>query len=230
MHSKSIANLKKGNTAPRCSYVRLNDQRCTQPALHDQAFCRFHDLVDHPLPDSRLIPFVEDATSLQLALMQVIKSLQLGRIDRPTAGTILYALQIAASNLKHFSEENGHPFATPAPRKTKKEQEEEEELARPSLAEILVERLGLVAPEEYKKRNPATARTSAPSAADQPPDQQITRSPDSPPRPSVVKDVRPPEGGVIDKLEACAEDLFADRHFPHAAIVIRQSTISNGVA
>ena len=110
------ANYKKANAATRCQYIRLNDQPCTQPALQDNVFCRFHELLDHPLPTPQ-IPFVEDATTLQVALMQVIRSLQRGEIDRPTAGTILYALQIAASNLKHFSEEAGHPFAQPNSRK-----------------------------------------------------------------------------------------------------------------
>src|SRR5690242_4878409 len=135
-------NTHKANAAPRCSYIRLNDQPCTQPALQDGTFCRFHDLLDRPLPTPN-IPFVEDATSLQLALMQVIHSLQRGQISRPNAGTILYALQIAASNLKHFSEEVGHPFAVSNRRLTKKEQEEENLENEPSLAEILLDRLEL---------------------------------------------------------------------------------------
>src|SRR3954447_19072178 len=134
-------NHQKANAAPRCQFMRLNDQRCTQPALTDQVFCRFHDLVDRPLMDARLIPFVEDATTLQLALMQVIRSVQLGQTDRRMAGIILYALQIAASNLKHFSEENGHPFALPTRQPTKKERDDEDDLPGPSLAEILLERL-----------------------------------------------------------------------------------------
>ncbi len=190
-------NTRKANAAPRCQYVRLNDQRCTQPALHGQVFCRFHDFVDRPLADARLIPFVEDATSLQLALMQVIKSLQLGQIDRRTAGTILYALQIAASNLKRFSEENGHPYAEPARKpKTKQERQEEELENMPSFAEMVIERLGLQPP------NAGPPCSSVPSVV-----KEVS------PRTSAfpaVKDVQLPiagssddQGGVIDKLEAC---------------------------
>lgn len=209
MHS----NFKKANAAPRCQYIRLNDQPCTQPALKDQIFCRFHDLVDHPLPDTRLIPFVEDATTLQLALMQVIRGLQRGEITRPVAGTILYALQIAAQNLKHFSEEVGHPFAqTNVTRKPAKAEKDAEELEGPSLAEILLERLQLVDPEEA-----TSAKATLQSA--QSPDDPINRSPGSPPCPSVVKDVqapdrqinRSPDGGAIDRLEACIERRPAKR-------------------
>ncbi len=199
MHS----NYKQAQAAPRCQYVRLNDQRCTQPALKDQVFCRFHDLVDHPLADSRLIPFVEDATTLQLALMQVIKSLQLGKLDRRTAGTILYALQIAASNLKHFSEEVGHPFAQPAARKTKKEQQEEKVLAGPSLAEILLERLDLVDPEQPDP--PVILRDDAASRATAASDSKGLVSPPPLSAPSGVKEVQP--GGTIDRLEACDASL-----------------------
>ncbi len=181
-------NSKKANAASRCQYIRLNDQSCTQPALKDNVFCRFHELLDHPLPAAQ-IPFVEDATTLQVALMQVIRSLQLGQINRATAGTILYALQIAAQNLKHFAEESGHPFAQPnAPRKHEKE--DEEELEGPSLAEILLDRLQIIEKEDAAER--AAAQPSPPQS----PDHQINRSPDG--------------SGVIDKLEACAESRRDD--------------------
>lgn len=179
-------NTQKANAAPRCQYIRLNDQPCTQPALKDNVFCRFHEFLDHPLPAAQ-IPFVEDATTLQVALMQVIRSLQLGQINRATAGTILYALQIAAQNLKHFAEESGHPFAQPnsSRKRDKEDKEDEEELEGPSLAEILLDRLQITEKEDAAER--AAARPS-PS---QSPDHQINRSPDG--------------SGVIDKLEACAE-------------------------
>jgi hypothetical protein len=189
-------NVKKANAAPRCQYIRLNDQPCTQPALKDNVFCRFHEFLDHPLPAAQ-IPFVEDATTLQVALMQVIRSLQLGQINRATAGTILYALQIAAQNLKHFAEESGHPFAQPnASRKRDKEdeKEDEEELEGPSLAEILLDRLQIIEKEDAAER--------AASAATQTP---------PPPRPSASPAVKPDStSGVIDKLEACAESQRDD--------------------
>ena len=174
-------NTKKANAAPRCQYIRLNDQPCTQPALKDNIFCRFHELVDHPLPTQQ-IPFVEDATTLQVALMQVIRSLQLGQINRATAGTILYALQIAAQNLKHFSEESGHAFAQPNSSR-KAEKKDEDDIPGPSLAEILLERLQIIEEEDAAENAVA--------------------APQAPPRPSASAAVKP-ESGTIDKLEACA--------------------------
>jgi hypothetical protein len=192
------ANYKKANAAPRCQYIRLNEQRCTQPALQGNVFCRFHDVVEHPLPDARLIPFVEDATTLQLALMQVIRGLQLGQITRPVAGTILYALQIAAQNLKHFCEEAGHPFAQPcASRKQSKQDKQEEALQGPSLAEILLERLQIIEEEDG-----TAAKDSAAAPAPAPP-----CAPESP----AVK----PEPGIIDKLEACTNDACSSTPVRH---------------
>jgi len=191
MHS----NYKKANAAPRCQYIRLNDQPCTQPALQDNIFCRFHDVLDRPLPDSRQIPFVEDAATLQLALMQVIRSLQLGQVDRRTAGTILYALQIAASNLKHFSEEVGHPFAQPqTSRQQSQEKRDDDDIPGPSLAEILIDRLQLMKDDP---RRAAYANDAVPSA-----NNHVIRPPDPPPPASAPSTSDP--SGTIDKLEACA--------------------------
>ena len=167
-------NIRQAHAAPRCSYIRFNDQRCTQPALHDQQFCRFHDLLDKPLP-LQLIPFVEDATSLQVALMQVIRSIQFG-------------LQIAASNLKYFCAENGHPLAD-AMRKTKKEEEEPE---GPSLAEYLLEQLGIAPPDQAQAKDKGEDEDVPPRTSASP---AVKAVPDPAPR--------IPDSGVIDKLEAC---------------------------
>ena len=185
MHSNSLKNLKKGNAAPRCTYVRLNEQTCTQPALHGGGLCRFHDFtVANPLKDTTLIPFVEDATTLQYALMQVIKSLQSGRMTRPVAGTILYALQIAAQNLPRLCEEIGHPFADrAAPKKKQADEDEEDDF---SLAEYLIEQLQLTPPPIDDEEDQKTAGAH----------HRMTRSPDG-------KIPSSPNSGVIDDIKAC---------------------------
>jgi hypothetical protein len=45
------------------------------------------------------LPLLEDANSIQLALMQVMRLILSGQIDGKTAGLLLYALQTASSNL-----------------------------------------------------------------------------------------------------------------------------------
>ncbi|MGH9524720.1 MAG: hypothetical protein ACRD3E_19530 [Terriglobales bacterium] len=155
-------NLKKAHAAPRCQFTRLNDQPCTQPALNGGPFCRFHDLIVEPPADSRIIPFVEDATTLQTALMQVIRSLQLGKLDRRTAGTILYALQIAASNLKYLAAETGRPYPNLSAKPTRK-QDEDDDIPGPSLAEILLDRLRAL--EEEPDEDASAVRNAGVSPA-----------------------------------------------------------------
>lgn len=117
---------KFANTA-LCQHARLNNQPCGQPALRGLKFCRFHatarlKTADYP------IPMVEDALSLQLAIMQVIRALHERAMDPRTASLTLYALQIASGNLKRFTEERS-PTSTSNP-------DEELSLLR-SLVEVL---------------------------------------------------------------------------------------------
>jgi hypothetical protein len=52
------------------------------------------------VPATFTLPVLEDANSVQIALMQVIEVLLSGRIDSKTAGLLLYPLQTASLNLK----------------------------------------------------------------------------------------------------------------------------------
>ena len=51
------------------------------------------------------LPLLEDAASIQLALMQVTEALLKGTLDRKTAGLVLYSLQTASSNLRNMQKE-----------------------------------------------------------------------------------------------------------------------------
>ena len=51
------------------------------------------------------LPLLEDAASIQLALMQVTEALLDGSLDPKTAGLVLYSLQTAAINLRTMQEE-----------------------------------------------------------------------------------------------------------------------------
>jgi hypothetical protein len=47
------------------------------------------------------VPFLEDANSVQMALMQVMQLLGTGQMEHKTAGLMLYALQTASCNLRN---------------------------------------------------------------------------------------------------------------------------------
>ena len=139
--------LEAANTAPRCQHIRLNGVRCGAPALTGGSLCRLHTHALHPKrPDYRL-PFVEDASSAQLALNQILRALQDKAYDLKTCALMLYDLQIACSNLKRLGDD------MPA----------EPETPRPSLAGLLMQKLDQMAAEYAAE---AAAEPGPPAEAD----------------------------------------------------------------
>ena len=90
--------LNAADAAPRCFHVKLNGVRCGSPAMHGEPYCYFHERVHNP-PIEEDFPFLEDANSVQFAIMQVLNGLRRNKLDLRTAGTMLYGLQTAISNL-----------------------------------------------------------------------------------------------------------------------------------
>ncbi len=95
---------------PRCQHIKINGTQCGSPALRRRRHCFFHDRIRREQARIRAeasaqpafeLPLLEDANCVQVALMKVIQMLASGRMDRKTAGLILYALQTASSNLRH---------------------------------------------------------------------------------------------------------------------------------
>jgi hypothetical protein len=99
------------NDVPRCQHVKLNGTQCGSPALRRKRHCHFH----HRMQDGRKrygqgevsprpmysMSLLEDANSVQVALMQVLELLACGQMEPRVAGLMLYGLQIASSNLKN---------------------------------------------------------------------------------------------------------------------------------
>jgi hypothetical protein len=98
------------DNVPRCQHVKVNGTQCGSPALRWHRLCFFHNnvrgarakiLADTSAPRMFDLPLLEDANSVQMALMKVIQMLGSGRMDHRTAGLMLYALQTATSNLRN---------------------------------------------------------------------------------------------------------------------------------
>ena len=103
----------------RCQHIKVNGTQCGSPALRRNRFCYFHKRhhdervalhLDHlkgdRLKDERRrrrlmidLPVLEDANSIQVSIMQIMRLLIAGHIDGKTAGLLLYALQTASANL-----------------------------------------------------------------------------------------------------------------------------------
>ena len=99
-----------------CEHVKANGHFCGSPALRGRSYCFYHlNLAGQRLraqqcaargEDDRLeLPLLEDAASIQLALMQVNDWLLRGVIDHRRAGLLLYSLQTASCNLRNMREE-----------------------------------------------------------------------------------------------------------------------------
>jgi hypothetical protein len=105
--------MRAAHEAPRCEHVRINGQRCAAPALRGQTHCHFHEHIQPQALYNEIrepfLPFVEDATSLQCALMRVMRLLTIEEINYKRCALLLYALQIACSNLKNFMAEHPQP-------------------------------------------------------------------------------------------------------------------------
>jgi hypothetical protein len=95
---------------PRCQHVKVNGVQCGSPALRRRAHCYFHTRVEHERQAATEVrdgkrsfgfPLLEDANSIQVALMKVVQMLGAGTLDHKTASLMLYALQTASYNLRN---------------------------------------------------------------------------------------------------------------------------------
>ncbi|MGC1374059.1 MAG: hypothetical protein WA824_18130 [Candidatus Sulfotelmatobacter sp.] len=103
---------------PRCQHLKVNGTQCGSPALRDKRFCYFHNSVgivrQRILEDETIkrpfdMPLLEDANSIQVALMKVMHLMGSGLMDHKTAALMLYALQTATANLRNVRFETNSP-------------------------------------------------------------------------------------------------------------------------
>lgn len=105
--------------APRCQHIKVSGTQCGSPALRKRSFCFYHQ-QNRPLTVECYsegeyatgeidLPVLEDAHSIQTVIRQVVQMVLQKRIERKTASLLLYALQIASSNLKRMELEKPQP-------------------------------------------------------------------------------------------------------------------------
>src|SRR5258706_10734026 len=96
----------------RCQHVKVNGVQCGSPALKNRKLCHFHQrwqqgriqLNANHARRSRYsldLPILEDANSIQVALMQGMRLLLTNQVDHKTAALLFYSLQTASTNLRH---------------------------------------------------------------------------------------------------------------------------------
>jgi hypothetical protein len=94
-----------------CLHIMAEGAQCGSPAMRQSRFCYHHTRLhqnrlavsSERARNSRTLPFtlpvLEDADSIRLSLTEVMRALAAGHIDRKTASLMVYALQVATSNL-----------------------------------------------------------------------------------------------------------------------------------
>jgi hypothetical protein len=92
--------------AHQCQHIKVDGIRCGSPAMEGSRGCYFHNSMKRRFKEFNLPP-LEDANSIQVAVMEIMRALISDRIDRAKAATLLYALQIAHANLRNISLSRG---------------------------------------------------------------------------------------------------------------------------
>ena len=160
-----VSKLKQAKSANSCQHIKVNGVRCASPALRERSYCYFHqsqrDLrklrFKHPQGTFEL-PLLEDANAIHLAVQDVAAALIQKRIDRQLSGQLLFALQIAQSNLKFIDFE---------PRQLREDDPSQvspvlqglmDELAKPLLPPV----------EDYERKKPAASAEASPKKEAEP--------------------------------------------------------------
>jgi hypothetical protein len=98
------------DNVPRCQHVKMNGTQCGCPALRRRRLCFFHvrcqdqrkRIASDQFKQARFVmPILEDANAVQMALMQIMQLLGSGQMEHKTAALMLYALQTASCNLRN---------------------------------------------------------------------------------------------------------------------------------
>ncbi|MGA8086061.1 MAG: hypothetical protein WCA10_02070 [Terracidiphilus sp.] len=96
-----------------CRHILTSGHKCKAAALRGKAFCYYHTAdrryatTSTSSVDPLLIPTIEDAAGVQVAINQVFRGLASRRIDRRQAGVYFYGLQIAARLARKSDEKLG---------------------------------------------------------------------------------------------------------------------------
>ncbi|MGO9862289.1 MAG: hypothetical protein ACLPLR_01650 [Terriglobales bacterium] len=93
-----------------CAMRKWNGDPCQSPALNGERFCHYHKVMGEPKVDIDNGPshhvylhVFEDAVSIQSAISDVCEMLLHRRIEAKEASVLLYAMQVASTNMAHMN-------------------------------------------------------------------------------------------------------------------------------
>jgi hypothetical protein len=137
-----------------CAQRKTDGDPCQSPALRGERFCHYHQVMGKPAinidngPSGHTyLPLFEDAVSIQSGISDVCEMMLHRRIEPKEASILLYAMQVASTNMAHINGE--------ARRKHKRQTKNQESGAEPSSS---------VAPSSGE--SPATPESTAASSSE----------------------------------------------------------------
>jgi hypothetical protein len=78
----------------RCTHTKLNGKQCGSPALTGAPYCHFHADVSQRRRTMK-VPNLESTADVQQAIVETIRAIIEGRIDRMRGNSVLYGLHLA---------------------------------------------------------------------------------------------------------------------------------------
>jgi hypothetical protein len=95
-----------------CAQRKANGDPCQSPALRGERFCHYHKVtgmpkinIDNSPSGHAYLPVFEDAVSIQSAISDVCEMMLHRRIETKEASILLYAMQVASTNMAHMNGE-----------------------------------------------------------------------------------------------------------------------------
>jgi len=95
-----------------CAQRKVNGDPCESPALRGERFCHYHKVMGLPKvnidnqPSGHVyLPVFEDAVSIQSAISDVCEMMLHRRIESKETSVLLYAMQVASTNMAHMNGE-----------------------------------------------------------------------------------------------------------------------------
>ncbi len=102
-------NLEKARQAARCTHLHTNGEQCRAPRVKDRELCHMHARLLEVRTEKLDLPPLEDANSIQVAIMKLQKVVIDGTLDHKQIGYLSNLIKIAAWNVSrtNFGREGG---------------------------------------------------------------------------------------------------------------------------
>jgi hypothetical protein len=124
-----------------CAQRKTDGDPCQSPALRGERFCHFHKVmgmpkvnIDNGPSGHTYLPVFEDAVSIQSAISDVCEMMLHRRIETKEASILLYAMQVASTNMAHMNGERMNREKAQRKQKSQKPNQEKAENSGPELS------------------------------------------------------------------------------------------------